>query len=98
MAFRKSLAFGVRSVLSASVLGRRQRVGHVTSHPGALDPCKIRDGDLLMPNGFGIERLYTSCAQSLMCLEIKGIFTPPDQQTSSFSNKKMGACQGRTCM
>jgi hypothetical protein len=30
-----------------------------------------------------------------MSLEIKGIFIPPDQQTSSFSNKKMGACQGR---
>jgi hypothetical protein len=25
-----------------------------------------------------------------MSLEIKGIFIPPDQQTSSFSNKKNG--------
>jgi hypothetical protein len=25
-----------------------------------------------------------------MSLEIKGIFSPPDQQTASFSNKKMG--------
>jgi hypothetical protein len=30
-----------------------------------------------------------------MSLETKGIFIPPDQQTSSFSNKKMGAYQGR---
>jgi hypothetical protein len=34
-------------------------------------------------------------AQSLMSLEIQGIFIPQDQQTSSFSNKKMGECQGR---
>jgi hypothetical protein len=27
-----------------------------------------------------------------MSLEIKGVFIPPDQQTASFSNKKMGAC------
>jgi hypothetical protein len=26
----------------------------------------------------------------LISLEIQGIFIPPDQQTSSFSNKKMG--------
>jgi hypothetical protein len=30
-----------------------------------------------------------------MSLEIKGILAPPDQQTSSFSNKKMGEFQGR---
>jgi hypothetical protein len=30
-----------------------------------------------------------------MALEIKGMFIPPDQQTSFFSNKKMGACQGK---
>jgi hypothetical protein len=30
-----------------------------------------------------------------MSLEIKGIVAPPDQQTSSFSDKKMGGCQGR---
>jgi hypothetical protein len=35
----------------------------------------------------------TFCAQSMISLEIKGMFIPPDQQTSSFSNKKMGACQ-----
>jgi hypothetical protein len=29
----------------------------------------------------------------MISLEIKGMFIPPDQQTSSFSNKKMGACQ-----
>jgi hypothetical protein len=33
--------------------------------------------------------------KGLMSLEMRGIFTPPDQQTSSFSNKKMEACQGR---
>jgi hypothetical protein len=34
-------------------------------------------------------------AQRLMSLEIQGISIPPNQQTSSFSNKKMGPCQGR---